>query len=71
MDPPEWFLDLARRRARPDEVIETLISRWPEMEDLEQARLIVNELGRLNEGGEAISRAFTPEVMRRLHSRPE
>jgi hypothetical protein len=33
--------------------------------------LIVNEVGRLDEGGEVISRAFTAEVFSRLHPRKD
>ena len=65
--PPAWFLELARSRAAPEKVIETLKKRLPEIKDLEVVRLIINEMGRLGAAEDVLKRNLTPEGARRLH----
>lgn len=65
--PPAWFLELARSRAAPAKVIETLKKRLPEIKDLEVVRLIINEMGRLETAADVLRRNLTPEGVRRLH----
>jgi hypothetical protein len=67
VEPPDWFLELARSRAAPDTVFQILSERLPEIEDPELLRLMVNEMGRLEEAQDSLKRHVTPEAVRRLH----
>ena len=67
VDPPAWFVELARSRAAPDKVIDMLVERLPEIQDTEVVRLIVNEMGRLEAAENVLKRNLTPEMASRLH----
>jgi hypothetical protein len=67
VEPPDWFLELARSRAAPETVFQTLSERLPEIKDPELLRLMVNEMGRLEEAQDSLKRYVTPEAVRRLH----
>ena len=64
---PDWFLELGRRRAAPSEVIQVLLERLPDITDLRQAKLMINEIGRIESAGEVISRMITQDILSRLH----
>ena len=66
VDPPAWFVELARTRATPDKVVEALIERLPEIKDSEVVRLMVNELGCLESAEEVLKRNLIPEVAAHL-----
>jgi hypothetical protein len=67
VEPPAWFVEFARSRAAPEEVINSLVERLPEIEDREVVRLVVNELGRLESAEDVLKRSLSPEVASRLH----
>lgn len=67
VEPPAWFLELARSRAAPEKVFQTLIERLPQIKDSELVRLVVNEMGRVEAAEGVLKRNLTPEVASRLH----
>jgi hypothetical protein len=67
VDPPAWFVELARNRAAPEKVIDSLTERLPEIQDTEVVRLVVNELARLPSAEDILKRSLTPEMASRLH----
>ena len=65
--PPAWFVELARNRAAPEKVIDSLSERLPGIKDTEVVRLVVNELARLPSAEDVLKRTLTPEMASRLN----
>ena len=69
VDPPSWFLELVRRGETPPEIVDLLRDQLPEIRDLRQAQLVVNELGRLEAAGEILRGAMTQDLINSLQAR--
>ncbi len=67
VDPPAWFAELAKTKAPPGKVVEALLERLPQIEDVELVRMMVNELGRTESASAVLRRTLTPEVAARLN----
>ena len=66
---PGWFQDLAARRASAEEVVSAVVQHLSEINDLRQAVLLANEIGRLDGGAAALLRVLTKELIDSLRSR--
>src|SRR5262245_7671631 len=64
---PPWFRELARTRAAPEKVLESLVAQLPDMRDSETVRLMVNEMGRVEAAADVLRRNLIPEVAKNFH----
>jgi hypothetical protein len=62
---PDWFRELASRRASPEQVIDAILERLQELDDPADALVLFNEVGRIPGAGEALSRRVTQELVDR------
>jgi hypothetical protein len=63
---PDWFTDMLKRGASPEEVLGRLRDGITQIRDLREAQRIINEIGRLPSAGRLLRRVVTQEVLNRL-----
>ena len=66
LTPPDWFIDMLKRGASPEDVLGTLRDRIADIQDLRVAQSIINEVGRLPSGGRLLRSFVTQATLDRL-----
>jgi hypothetical protein len=68
--PRRWLKALIVKKATPQEVLDKLTMRFMKgLADLHEARAVLNEIGRMPDGGKLLRRHITKELLDRLKSR--
>jgi hypothetical protein len=66
---PDWIAKLAKAKAQPAPVVDELharVSKQPDEASLREAHVILNDIGRLPDGGRLVREKVTQQVVDRL-----